>query len=95
MVRGIERTAIFRDDADRADLMARLAALTERGALIVYAWALWPTHAHPLADGHAPVTAQHADPPHGVCRGLQSLRGMGAEPPEAACAASGGGESGM
>jgi hypothetical protein len=25
MVRGIERTAVFRDDTDRADFMARLA----------------------------------------------------------------------
>ncbi len=27
MVRGIERTTLFRDDADRADFIARLAAL--------------------------------------------------------------------
>jgi hypothetical protein len=33
MVRGIERTSIFRADADRADFVARLAALVERGAL--------------------------------------------------------------
>jgi putative transposase len=48
MVRGIERTAIFRDDLDRADFVARLAALAERGALTVYAWALLPNHAHLL-----------------------------------------------
>ena len=48
MVRGIERAVIFRDDADRADFLARLAALAEGGAVIVYAWALLPNHAHVL-----------------------------------------------
>jgi len=56
MVRGIERTAIFRDDADRADFVGRLAALAERGALTVYAWALLPNHAHLLVrTGHRPL----------------------------------------
>ena len=36
MVRGIERTTLFRDDGDRADFLARLAALAEAGALTVY-----------------------------------------------------------
>jgi len=48
MVRGIERTMIFRDDRDRADFVARLAALAARGALTIYAWALLPNHAHLL-----------------------------------------------
>ena len=48
MVRGIERAVIFRDDADRGDFLARLAALAEGGAVIVYAWALLPNHAHVL-----------------------------------------------
>ncbi len=48
MVRGIERTTIFRDDTDRADFVARLAARAESGALTVYAWALLPNHAHLL-----------------------------------------------
>ena len=48
MVRGIERTAIFRDDVDRADFMARVAALADAGALTVFAWALLPNHAHLL-----------------------------------------------
>ncbi|MBI4735992.1 MAG: transposase [candidate division NC10 bacterium] len=46
MVRGIERRPIFRDDADRADFVARLGALATAGALTVYAWALLPNHAH-------------------------------------------------
>jgi putative transposase len=48
MVRGLERRAIFRDDTDRADFVARLASLAETGALTVYAWALLPNHAHLL-----------------------------------------------
>jgi REP element-mobilizing transposase RayT len=48
MVRGIERRAIFRDDADRGDFVARLAALAEAGALTVLAWACLPNHAHLL-----------------------------------------------
>ena len=48
MVRGIERTAIVRDAADRADFVARLAGLAATGALTVYAWALLPNHAHLL-----------------------------------------------
>ena len=35
MVRGIERTALFRDDTDRTDFVARLAALAEQGAWTV------------------------------------------------------------
>jgi len=31
MVRGIERRNIFRDDTDRADFVARLVTLVERG----------------------------------------------------------------
>ena len=37
MVRGIERTTIFRDDTDRMDVLTRLAARVEQGALTVYA----------------------------------------------------------
>jgi hypothetical protein len=54
MVRGIERTAIFRDDTDRAEFLARLAGWVERGALTVYAWALLPNHAHLLPRTGAP-----------------------------------------
>ncbi len=48
MVRGLERRAIFKDDADRDDFLVRLAALAEAGAWTVYAWALLPNHAHLL-----------------------------------------------
>jgi putative transposase len=56
MVRGIERRAVFRDDADRDDFVARVAALAEAGAWTVYAWALLPNHAHLLVrTGQRPL----------------------------------------
>jgi REP element-mobilizing transposase RayT len=56
MVRGIERRAIFRDDTDRADFVARLAALGREAGLTVYAWALLPNHAHLLVrTGRRPL----------------------------------------
>ena len=56
MVRGIERTAIFRDDGDRTDFVARLATLTEAEAWTVYAWTLLPNHAHLLVrTGQRPI----------------------------------------
>ncbi len=36
MVRGLERRVIFRADSDRAECVARLAALAEGGAWTVY-----------------------------------------------------------
>jgi putative transposase len=58
MVRGIERTQIFRTEADRADFLGRLAALVEAHALTVYAWALLPNHAHLLVQtGPIPLAA--------------------------------------
>jgi putative transposase len=47
-VRGLERRAIFREDADRADFVPRLAGGAEQGACTVGAWALLPNHAHLL-----------------------------------------------
>jgi REP element-mobilizing transposase RayT len=48
MGRGIERTQVFREDTDRADFVARLAALCGEGDWVVYAWALMPNHFHLL-----------------------------------------------
>jgi REP element-mobilizing transposase RayT len=57
MVRGIERTTIFRDDPDRTEFLGRLAALAEQGALTIYAWALLPTHVHLLVrTGRQPLS---------------------------------------
>jgi REP-associated tyrosine transposase len=56
MVRGIERTALFRDDRDRTDFVTRLATLAEAGAWTVYAWALLANHAHLLVrTGRRPL----------------------------------------
>ena len=48
MVRGLDRQRIFRDDRDRGNLIGRLAALAQAGAVAVYAWALLPNHFHLL-----------------------------------------------
>jgi REP element-mobilizing transposase RayT len=48
MGRGIEKKAIFFDDKDRVDFIARLAALAESKAMAIYAWALLPNHFHLL-----------------------------------------------
>ncbi len=48
MVRGLERRVLFRDDRDRADLLARLAAVVQRTGVTVLAWALLPNHFHLL-----------------------------------------------
>jgi len=56
MVRGIERPALCRDETDRTDFGARLAALAAQGAWTVYAWALLPNHAHLLVrTGRRPL----------------------------------------
>ena len=58
MVRGLERRAIFRDERDRADFVARVGALAQAGAWTVLAWALLPTHAHLLVrTGQRPLAA--------------------------------------
>ena len=44
IARGIERRPLFADDADREDLVARLAGLAERTGTVVLAWALLPNH---------------------------------------------------
>jgi putative transposase len=48
MGRGIERTNIFRTDADREDFVNRLANLCLEGSLVVYAWSLLSNHFHLL-----------------------------------------------
>ncbi len=48
MARGIERRKLFVDNLDRDDFLKRVAALTDAGALAVYAWALMPDHVHLL-----------------------------------------------
>ena len=57
MGRGIERTKIFRIDADREDFLNRLADLCREGNLVVFAWSLLPNHFHLLVrTGCQPIS---------------------------------------
>jgi REP element-mobilizing transposase RayT len=57
MGRGIDRTKIFKNKADRVDFLDRLADLCQERALIIYAWALLPNHFHLLArTGRQPLS---------------------------------------
>ena len=65
IARGIDRCSIFRDDADRADFLDRLAEVAIAPRLSVYAWTLMTTHFHLLLrTGSAPLS-----------RSMQSLLG--------------------
>ena len=46
IIRGIERRRIFRDDADREDMLDRLADLLPETNTACYAWAFLDNHAH-------------------------------------------------
>ena len=48
MGRGIEKRNIFLNDTDRHDFIERLTALSNDGAMDIYAWALLPNHFHLL-----------------------------------------------
>ena len=63
MVRGIERRAIFREERDRADFVARAAALAEANAWRVVAWALLPNHAHLLVRTGRQLGGESCWPP--------------------------------
>ena len=71
IVRGIERTAIFRDDRDRADVLARLAAVVQRTGLTVLAWALLPNHFHLLV--RSPPVRPGPGVPQGLVAAMRSL----------------------
>ena len=46
--RGIERSEIFRNDFDRADLLGRIEDLSRERSWIIYAWAFLSNHFHLL-----------------------------------------------
>jgi putative transposase len=48
MVRGINKTNIFKDDQDRARFLERLGATITNGQCTIYAWALMNNHVHIL-----------------------------------------------
>jgi REP element-mobilizing transposase RayT len=46
IIRGIERRAIFKDDFDRENFLARLSRLVPETQTVCYAWVFMPNHAH-------------------------------------------------
>ena len=48
MVRGLDKTNIFRDDEDKARFLERLGLNIEEGACSVYAWVLMDNPVHVL-----------------------------------------------
>jgi len=48
MVRGIDKTNIFRDDEDKARFLERLGQTVSEGKCTVYAWVLMDNHVHIL-----------------------------------------------
>lgn len=55
--RGIERSRIFTDEADRDDFVSRLAAILAETSTVCYAWALIPNHFHLLLrTGPTPIS---------------------------------------
>jgi REP element-mobilizing transposase RayT len=48
MVRGIDKSKIFRDEEDKARFLERLGQAVEEGKSSVYAWALMDNHVHIL-----------------------------------------------
>jgi len=57
MVRGIERSKVFRSDADRDHFLERLGEILQETKTICYAWALIPNHFHLLLrTGLVPIS---------------------------------------
>ncbi len=48
IIRGLERSAIVRDEMDREAFVTRLGTVAQATGTTVYAWALLPNHAHLL-----------------------------------------------
>jgi len=48
MIRGIERSPIFKDDQDREDFISRMGKLTQETGTRILAWALMRNHVHLL-----------------------------------------------
>src|SRR5512141_1395019 len=53
IVRGVDRGAIVKDDADREGFIARLGDVAQATGTAVYAWALLPNHGHLLVRSGA------------------------------------------
>ncbi len=51
MVRGINKSAIFKDNEDRERFLERLGKTVKEGQSVVYAWVLMNNHVHTLVSG--------------------------------------------
>src|SRR3989339_2049980 len=57
MIRGIEKTAVFRDDKDRTSFLDRLGGILVDSSTPCYAWSLMSNHAHfLLRTGKVPIS---------------------------------------
>ncbi len=70
IIRGIERKAIFKDDADRTEFIERIASIFADSSTPCFAWALMTNHT-PIDPhcGYAPGNLD-APPAHWLCRGV-------------------------
>lgn len=58
IIRGIERKAIFKDSANRANFLKRLAQIISETDTICYGWVLMRNHVHLLLKtGLAPIAS--------------------------------------
>jgi hypothetical protein len=72
---GLKRRAIFRDDADRADFVVRVAALFKDTGLTVYAWCAPPEPCPPLGPcQNAPVGPRYTELPRCALRDRPARR---------------------
>jgi len=56
IIRGIERTAVFRDDGDRGSFLDRFGGILLESSSPCYAWSLLSNHAHfLLRTGKIPI----------------------------------------
>ena len=54
MVRGIERSPIFKDNQDRQDFVSRIGKITQQTRTKILAWALMSNHVHLLVFSGPP-----------------------------------------
>ena len=55
MARGVEQRAIFRDDQDRRDFLARCSKVVRASQLTVFAYVLMTNHVHLVVRGAVPL----------------------------------------
>ena len=56
IMRGIEKKPIFKDDADRDNLLERLKTILKGGTAFCFAWSLMPNHVHLVVTPYSGFT---------------------------------------